>query len=83
MSITVELSPEIEVRVRVEAAARGLPMQDYIQHLILRSTNGPHAQRPSLAEFEADWNGFADGLDHLAPLPPDAFSREVIYGERE
>src|SRR5688500_17683331 len=72
MSITVEFDPEIEERLRIQAAARGVPVQDYIQDLIRRSAVGAPGDRPSLGEFDADWAAFADGLDHLAPLPPDA-----------
>ena len=83
MSIVIELAPELEERLRAQAATRGVPVQEYVADLIRRAANGGPAERPALAEFEADWAGFSDGLDHLAPLPPEAFSREAIYDERD
>ena len=83
MSITVELDPEVEERLRLQAAARGMPVQEYVEGLIRQAADGVPGERPTLAEFEADWASFADGLDHIAPLPPEAFSREAIYGERD
>ena len=83
MSITVELGPEVEERLRMQAAAQGVPVQAYVEGLIRQAANGLSGERPTLAEFEADWAGFADGLDHIAPLPAEAFSREAMYGERD
>lgn len=83
MSITVELSPEVEERLRIQAAARGVELQDYVERLVRQAAITPSSERPTLAEFEADWNSFADGLDHLAPLHPEAFSREAMYDERD
>jgi hypothetical protein len=83
MSIIVDLEPEIEERLRMQAAARGVPVQQYVEELIRQAANSVPGERPTLAEFEADWATFADGLDHIAPLPPEAFSREAMYGERD
>jgi hypothetical protein len=83
MSITVELGPEFEERLWLQAAAQGLPVQEYVEGLIRRAANALPGEQPTLAEFEADWAGFADGLDPIAPLPEEAFSREAMYGERD
>lgn len=81
MSITVELDSDVEARLRVQAAAEGVPVQEYVAGLIRRAANGLSSEQPTLAEFEADWRRFADGLDHIAPLPAEAFSREAMYRE--
>ena len=83
MSITIELGPEVEERLRIQAAARGVPVQEYVEELLRKAAGAFPGERPTLAEFDADWAGFADGLDHIAPLPAEAFSREAIYGERD
>ena len=57
-------------------------MQKYIEGLIRQVASSPVEQQAAPGGFEADWTGFvAGGLDDLAPLPPEAFSREAIYGE--
>lgn len=83
MSIVVELGSETEQRLRNEAAVRGMSLQDYVAELIRQAAQPLPNERPTLAEFEVDWAAFADGLDHLAPLPERAFSREAIYGDTE
>lgn len=40
MSITVELEPEIEERLRAQAAARGVPVREYLQVLIRSAAGG-------------------------------------------
>lgn len=83
VSITVELAPEVEERLRMQAAAQGVPLPEYVECLIRQAAGGLVGERPTLAEFEADWAGFAAALDHVAPLPLEAFSREGIYGESD
>lgn len=83
MSITVELEPDVEQRLRAQAAEAGVAVHEYVAGLIRRAANGMAGEQPTLAEFEADWGRFADGLDHIAPLPAEAFSREAMYRERE
>ena len=83
MSIVVELEPEFEERLRKQAAELGVPVQKYVEDLLRREAVESPAGQPSLAEFEADWAGFPEGLDHIPPLPSEALSREAIYGERD
>lgn len=83
MSLTLELGPDLEGWLRTQAAARGVPVQEYVEGLIREAANGSFPERPGLAEFQADWEAFAEGLDHIPPLPPEALSREAMYSERQ
>src|SRR4051794_29670979 len=52
MSITVELGPELEERLRIQAAGRGVPVPQYVEDLLGRFADSLPAERPSIAEFE-------------------------------
>lgn len=73
MSIAVEPGPEAEERLRMQAAAHDMPVQAYVEGLTRQAATGLAGERPTLAEFEADWAGFADGFDDIAPLLPGPF----------
>ena len=85
MTITIELEPEVEDKVQAQAAARGLPVKEYVEGIVRQAADATHClrrdndARPSIEEFEADLAALADGLDHIPPLPPEAFSREAMY----
>jgi hypothetical protein len=42
MTVTIDLRPEIEARLTAQAAAKGVPVEDYIQQLIERETLRPN-----------------------------------------
>ena len=46
MTVTIELKPEVEERAKAEAAARGLPVEDYLEAVIeSQLANGAGGQR--------------------------------------
>ena len=52
--------------------------------LKVRENQGaPGVDGQSIEEFEADWAALAEGLDHIPPLPPEAFSREAMYADHD
>jgi hypothetical protein len=53
MTITLELKPEVEERVRAQARARGVSPESYIASMIEAHVL-PVRRRPTLEEFEAD-----------------------------
>ena len=89
MTLTIKLDREVEDKVQAQAAARGLPVKKYVEDLVREVANGgaemtaASVPRPSVAEFEADWAAFAEGLDHVPPLSPEAFSREAMYVDHD
>jgi hypothetical protein len=89
MSILIEPGRDVEEWLREQAAAQGMAVEQYAAGILREAVSRPGGaiangqERPTLAEFEADLAALAEGLDHIPPLPPEAFSREAMYGERD
>ncbi len=88
MTVTLELKPEIEERIRAKAAARGLPVEKFIQTVIENDVGSagerPFSETATPEEWEkalTDWINI-DRPEH-PPLSDEAISRESIYRERE
>ena len=88
MTITLELKPETEARAIEQAAAHGLPVEDFLASVIEGSLNGGEG---SLAtELSCDttrpeeraraWEEWATSHDPNTPVILDD-SREAIYGD--
>lgn len=80
MTITVELSPEIEERFLAQARVRGLTLGAYVQEFLARS--GPGAAPPpsiSTEELNRLLDEAADLVPSSTPLSDHAMSRESIY----
>jgi len=73
-----EIKSETAEMLAAQAKARGLSVDEYLKSL-LGVTNGENVTPvPTLAEFEADMEAFADGTEHL-PASSITYSREDIY----
>ena len=86
MTVTLELKPEIEHRVKTEATARGLSVEAYIQQELenkLMSQGAPN--HVPYDEWLRRFNDFLNSYDYIKapPLSDEAVSRESIYRERE
>jgi hypothetical protein len=87
MSITVKLPADIEQRIRDNAAKNGVAVEDYVQTMLVRKSNGtdesvsPSRQPVSVEEFEQ----LLDELSEPASLPelPADFSRADIYSDHD
>ncbi|MCS6859944.1 MAG: hypothetical protein NZT92_06455 [Abditibacteriales bacterium] len=81
MSITIELKPEIEARMKAEAAARGIPVSAYAQTLIeqallpvnQKEVPAPHERARAFREWAESHSR------ETPPLSDFAVSRESIY----
>jgi hypothetical protein len=82
MIVTLELKPEVERRVMAQAAAQGVPLEAYLASVI-EAALPIEPDECSLEEFEADMDALAEGSESLPVLPPEAFSRESIYGDHD
>lgn len=81
MTITLQLKPEIEQRLQAQAQAQGVSLESYVAGVIeAQALPGPK-RRPTLEEFEADLDAIAEGTDDIPVLPPEALTREAIYGD--
>jgi len=81
MTVTIELSAEIEAGLAALAKVHGLPLSDYVQHL-LEEQVAIRAAELSAAERAAEWRASVDGLPLVPHLSDAAISRESIYGPR-
>jgi hypothetical protein len=82
MTVTIELPPEIEAEVIALADAQGLPVAEYVQHLLLEQVPVRPGASVSPTERAALWRESVKGLPHTPPLSDEAISRENIYGDR-
>lgn len=81
MRVTVTIPDQIVI----EAQARGLPVEVYVQNLVeeagrksLSSSHSPRAPEQIEAFFEA----MAEGSRRLPALPTESFTRESFYQDR-
>ena len=81
MRITVELTPEVEARLWARACAQGVSLAAYVQTVIEQIAALESSEVGSLEEFEAGMDALAEGSEQLPVLPPEAYSRESIYGD--
>jgi uncharacterized protein (DUF1778 family) len=89
MSITLDLSPEIERLLRQKAALQGLELETYLGHLAERdaqAVNGKTEAASVAHVFPADFDRLVDelseGLPPLPTLPPD-WSRAHLYADHD
>ena len=86
MTLTLEVSPEKEARLREKAARRGQTLNDFLLKLVEGAAETEEAPaEPSNARLEAvraigSYNTRASA--GLPPLSDTALSRESIYGDR-
>jgi hypothetical protein len=85
MTVTLELSPEVEERIIAEAKAQGLSVEDYIQRKLEGKSIAPDPNALPFEEWSQKWNEWLRSHDYIKapPLSDEAISRESIYRERE
>jgi len=81
MTVTIELSAEVEAGLAALAQARGLSLPQYLQNLLEEQVS-VRAAPLSPAERVAAWRTSVEGLPILPPLSDSTISRESIYGLR-
>jgi predicted HicB family RNase H-like nuclease len=86
MTVTLELKPEVEDRIKAEAVAHGLSVEAYIQREL--ESKLVANDRPNEIPYDEWLNRFNDFLkshDYIKapPLSDEAVERESIYRERE
>lgn len=88
MTVTLELKPEVEARIRAKAAARGLPVEEFIQSVIEIDVDREGERRFHQTATPEEWEkALLDWVNTQRPQHPTlsdyAVSREGIYSERE
>jgi hypothetical protein len=82
MSIQIELKPEIEAELKTRARKNGLPVSQYVQHILEQHLPGQPVQSALTPAERA--KAFQDWVQNFpyrrtAPLSDDAISREGMY----
>jgi hypothetical protein len=87
MSVTLDLKPEIEERIKQRAAERGLTVEAFIETVIDATVNKQPGKSFAETASTEEWEkAFKDWITHFPPHPTlsdEAISRESIYRERE
>jgi hypothetical protein len=82
MTVTIELTPEVEERVSALASALGLSLEAYLQSVIETTAFQAPGESATVEEFDAAMDALVEGTDGLPVLSPEALTRESIYGVR-
>jgi hypothetical protein len=82
MTVTLDLTPELEQHIVAQAEAQGLSVEAYLLTVIEAAAAPASSERARLEEFEAAMDELAKGLDDVPVLAPEALTREAIYGHR-
>lgn len=86
MSITLELSPDIEARLIAQAAARGMSVEELLQatiELLLAASDSSSVVLSPHQRAEKFVNWARSHAIKTPPLSDEAIGRESIYRERE
>jgi predicted transcriptional regulator len=87
MTLTIEISPEMEKRLQREAGRKGVAAEEYARRLLeerlLPTESKPLWATATQEEWEAAFDRWLTSHDPtLPPLPEEAMRRESFYGER-
>jgi hypothetical protein len=84
MTVTLDLSPELEEQVVAQARAAGVTMEAYLLSLIRAGVVLPaRGEQATQEEFEGFLDALAEDSDDIPVLPPEALTREAIYGDHD
>ncbi len=87
MSVTLELEPELETRVRYQAKSLGKSVERYLAEIIDETIVDESGDAAAFYETATDeeWIAELDSLADLSEKIPVSWddSRESIYGQRE
>jgi hypothetical protein len=85
VTIKIDLKPEAEAKLAVEARLHGLALEEYVQQLLQEAVDSTRKERSRASQ--EDFRGFLDALATKAPNVPQlrasTFSRGMIYGEHD
>jgi hypothetical protein len=85
VTIRIDLNPEAEAKLAVEAQLHGLALEEYAQQLLQEALDSTRRERSRASQ--EDFRGFLDALASKAPNVPqlraETFSRGMIYEEHD
>ncbi|HTX37725.1 MAG TPA: hypothetical protein VME43_22005 [Bryobacteraceae bacterium] len=82
MTVTLNLPPDVEEAFRDEAQAKGVPLENLIQEVLVANRPETDPNRLPYEEWLRRFNAFIDSnADNTVVLPDEAMERESIYGD--
>lgn len=78
MTLTIDLPPEVEKRLKAQAQAQGLDTVEYALRLFSRMVD-----MDSEEAWEADLDALTEGYEKRPVLAPEATSRAAIYADHD
>ena len=83
MIVTLELRPEVEAQLQLQAKTRGLSLQDYLKKVVELQATAWAARNSVETVSNDEWErGFEALIDSFPPQPllsDEAISRDSIY----
>ena len=83
MTVTLELKPEVEHALMVQAQAQGLALEAYLQSIVEDAAHASPPAKRDVVQFRAALDRLAQMGRDLPHLPSSAFSRESIYQDHD
>lgn len=80
MTLHIEIAPETEAKLAAQAAAKGVPLPEYLRQLLEQQASPATPDTKSPAARAAFWRDSSRGLPVTPPLSDAAVSRDGIYG---
>ncbi|MBZ5621279.1 MAG: hypothetical protein LAQ69_21505 [Acidobacteriia bacterium] len=84
MTITVDITPEVEAELARQAAARGRAIEAYAASLLEEAAHLPAGvNRLTQDRLEATLREMAQFSHKIPSLPDEAFTRESLYQDHD
>jgi hypothetical protein len=83
MTLTIELTPEEERRLR-SAQAKGIDVTAIFKGILtgLSEDTAPLYETATPEEWDQRFTEWVESHDHMPTLPPESYERAAFYGER-
>jgi cell division GTPase FtsZ len=86
----IHLQPQLEAQLAVEAEARGLALDQYVEMIVLgrpvvqvETPPTPEEMAARMADLEKFFEEMASHSDKIPVLPDEAFTRESFYQDHD
>jgi hypothetical protein len=80
--MSLNLGPDFEKRLQGLAAADGVSLEAFLQHLVEERAGGAARSRLSAEEWSHQFEEWADSFPSAPLIPDEALSRESLYPDR-
>ena len=78
MTVKIELKPEVQAELLVQAQARGLELEPYLEQVLQERSNAVTAVKAGAAEKARAFVAWASNHPHTPPLSDEAIRRDNL-----